>query len=103
MIWQDIAIAAAGVVFAAALVPSIAGEEKPALGSWFLSAGMCALLVASFALLSLWLAMSATALNGAAWLTLTGQRVVAARRREFAAVASYADCARKQDMWRAEL
>jgi hypothetical protein len=72
--WQDYLLSATAFGFSLALIPSIRGQNKPALSS---SLGTAALLVGvliAYASLSLWFSVSMVALNLLAWLTLALQK-----------------------------
>ena len=74
MLWQDIVIAIGQWVFIIALIPSIAGKEKPALTTAILSGVMLLAYTATFASLSLWAGSASSFFGACAWFILAWQK-----------------------------
>ena len=87
MIWQDIVLGAVQWGFALALIPSIIGQDKPALLTSALTAAGLFTLAATVTTLGLWLGAASAATCGLGWAVLAYQawRPLAfrARRRPY--------------------
>lgn len=76
--WQDIALATSTCVFNVALLPSVLGKHKPALGTCALTATFLCVNVTAYFTLHLWYAATMASINLCLWATLLIQ--VGARR-----------------------
>jgi hypothetical protein len=77
--WQDIGLAISTCVFNIALLPSVFGKHKPALGTCVLTSIFLTVNVTAYFSLSLWYAAVMTTINLCLWATLLVQ--VYARQR----------------------
>ena len=68
--WQDIALATSTCVFNIALLPSVFGKYKPALGTCALTATFLCVNVTAYFTLHLWYAAAMAAVNLCLWATL---------------------------------
>ena len=68
--WQDIALATSTLVFNIALLPSVLGKHKPALGTCALTATFLIVNIAAYFTLSLWYAATMASINLCLWVTL---------------------------------
>jgi hypothetical protein len=75
MEWQDLVLGAGSVVFSIALIPSLLGREKPALGTSVLTGSALTAFIAVYASLSLWFSTVTTAVTALCWWTLAYQKV----------------------------
>jgi hypothetical protein len=73
MTWQDVVIAVGQFVFAAALIPSVRGRQKPALTSSLITATGLTVFGICFATLGLWLSVAGVWTSAAMWWVLAWQ------------------------------
>jgi hypothetical protein len=73
--WQDIVLAIGAVIFCLALIPSITGEDKPAVWTSVLTGSVLAVFTAVYVSLSLWYAALTTGLSAVLWAVLAFQKV----------------------------
>lgn len=71
--WQDIVITVIQLVFVLALIPTVAGKEKPALSTGIVTAAALSVLAATIATLGLWYGAASTAAVGATWWIIAFQ------------------------------
>lgn len=74
MIWQDWVFGVGAIVFAAALVPTIAGKDKPSLATSIPTGIILVVYAFTQASLSLWFAAVMSVVAAALWFTLAIQR-----------------------------
>ncbi len=74
MYWQDIVLAIGSLMFTVALIPSIKGENKPAVATSILTSCVLITVVVTYATLSLWFSAISALLNCLAWLILGVQK-----------------------------
>lgn len=75
MRWQDLALTSASLIFIGALVPTVvSGDQKPALSTSVINAGVSAGIAIVYVTLHLWFASATTAVNGILWLVIGVQR-----------------------------
>lgn len=67
-------LAVGSLIFAAALVPSLVGKDKPALGTSLPTACALSAFVVVYGSLSLWFSTGTTALTAACWWALAWQK-----------------------------
>ena len=79
MPWQDWVLSIGGFVILVSLIPTIRGDQKPALTTCALSSIIVALFAFSMATLGLWLSAVANAGIAVAWAVLAVQRYTAIR------------------------
>jgi hypothetical protein len=77
--WQDIVLAVGSLIFAAALLPSILCEHKPALWTSIMTGSVLIVFAVTYATLSLWYAMVTTSLTAVMWAVLAVQKVLQRR------------------------
>jgi hypothetical protein len=71
MRWQDLALTSASLIFIVALVPTVvSGDQKPALSTSVINAGVSAGIAIVYVTLHLWFASATTAVNGILWLVI---------------------------------
>jgi hypothetical protein len=68
--WQDIALATSTCIFNIALLPSVFGKHKPALGTCLLTSTFLMVNVTAYFSLSLWYAATMASINFCLWATL---------------------------------
>jgi tryptophan-rich sensory protein len=68
--WQDIALATSTCVFNIALLPSVFGKHKPALGTCALTATFLCVNITAYFTLRLWYAAAMAFINLCLWATL---------------------------------
>lgn len=68
--WQDIVLATSTLVFNIALLPSVFGKRKPALGTCLLTSTFLIANVTVYFSLSLWYAAIMASINFSLWATL---------------------------------
>jgi len=71
--WQDIALATSTCVFNIALLPSVFGKHKPALGTCLLTSTFLIVNITAYFTLSLWYAAIMASVNLCLWTTLLVQ------------------------------
>lgn len=71
--WQDVVLATSFLVFNIALLPSVFGKHKPALGTSILTAAFLIPGLIVYANLSLWYSTIMTAINLILWVILAFQ------------------------------
>ena len=74
MTWQDWVFSVGGLFVLVGLVPTIRGEQKPALATSLLTTTLVAIFAATMASMSLWLSALTNALISAVWGILAVQR-----------------------------
>lgn len=74
MEWQDIVLSVGGYIFILALLPSILGDDKPALSSSLMTGSILGVFAAVYASLGLTSSAISTALLALAWLFLAWQK-----------------------------
>ncbi len=72
--WQDFVLTAGSTVFIIALLPSVFGQDKPALSTSAVTGSVLAIFSIVYATLGLWFATATTALTGATWFILAIQK-----------------------------
>ncbi len=72
--WQDTVIAICQFLFVVSLIPSVRGENKPALATSLFSAVLVAIITATLFTLKLWLTMISAAMIGLVWSVLAWQK-----------------------------
>ena len=82
MQWQDWVFSVGGFILLASLIPTIRGEQKPALSTSIMFAALITIFSVTMATLDLWLSAVANAGNAAAWAVLAVQRYSAVRREK---------------------
>ncbi len=76
MIWQDMVIGGGQWFFALALIPMLRSEAKPPLAT-SIPTGLALLVFAgTFLTLDLWHSALSSAVVGAMWLVIAGQRMI---------------------------
>ncbi len=80
MQWQDWVFSVGGFVLLASLVPTIRGDQKPALTTSVMSAVLIGTFGVTMASLGLWLSAVANVANGLAWAVLAVQRYTMMKR-----------------------
>jgi len=73
--WQDVVLAVGSLIFAAALLPSIFSQDKPAFWTSVSTGLVLVVFSATYATLSLWYATVTTFLSALLWLTLAVQKL----------------------------
>jgi uncharacterized membrane protein len=73
--WQDIVISIGSLVFAAALIPSVLGQDKPALSTSVTTGVVLAVFTVTYASLNLWYATVTTAVAAVLWSILALQKL----------------------------
>jgi len=76
MIWQDVVVAAAHIVFIFALLPSILGEHKPSPWTSLIKAIMVLLVGCTLCTLGLFFTMAVEFVLAALWFILFLQKVL---------------------------
>lgn len=74
--WQDIVLALGSFILAAALIPSVISEHKPALWTSTLTCAVLAAFAITYASLSLWYAACTTTITALLWAILAVQRLI---------------------------
>lgn len=72
--WQDIVLSIGSVVFLAALIPSVAGKDKPAFVTSLLTGCVLVVFTITYASLSLKYTTLTTGLSALLWLILAAQK-----------------------------
>lgn len=80
MTWQDIVLAASGLILSVSLVPTIRGHDKPALSTGLVTTMVIAVVIFTMATMGLWLSAATNLLIFAAWGTITYQKLRQVRR-----------------------
>jgi hypothetical protein len=86
MQWQDWVLSVGAFAILVSLVPTIRGEQKPALTTSIMSTVIVATFGVTMATLGLWLSALANVLISAAWALLAYQRYAATQRERKAGV-----------------
>jgi hypothetical protein len=73
--WQDIVISIGSLVFAIALIPSVAGQDKPALSTSLTTGIVLTVFTFTYASLNLWYATVTTAGAAILWSILAFQKM----------------------------
>lgn len=73
MRWQDLVIASVSIAFAIALIPTLVGENKPAVSTGLLTSIGLAVFVAIYVSLGLWLSAVTSLVSSALWTAITVQ------------------------------
>jgi hypothetical protein len=79
--WQDIVISVGSLVFAVALIPSVVGQDKPALSTSLTTGIVLTVFTVTYASLDLWYATITTAGAAILWSILAIQKIRQARAR----------------------
>lgn len=74
MVWQDIILTGGTAIFAAALVPSVVGKNKPAFSTSLMTGLVLAVFVIVYLSLALWFSALMTTVTATLWLTLATQQ-----------------------------
>lgn len=74
--WQDFVLSAGSLVFAAALLPSILGKDKPSIITSLSTGGVLIVFGFTYITLSLWYAAITTFVTGGLWGTLAVQKAL---------------------------
>lgn len=74
MVWQDIVITIGQIIFAAALIPSIRGADKPAFSTSSITGSILAIFGITFATLQFWGSMLLSSLVAIEWFILAVQK-----------------------------
>ena len=74
MHWQDWIFSIGNFIFAAAVIPTIIGKDKPALATSIVNTSFLVLFIVAFASLQLWLSAFASSLTTTAWFILAYQK-----------------------------
>jgi hypothetical protein len=80
MAWQDWAFAVGGFFFIVSLVPTMRGEQKPALTTCIMSVVIVTVFTATMASLELWLSALANAGIAVCWAIISMQRYAMNKR-----------------------
>jgi hypothetical protein len=72
--WQDWVLAASGLILGASLIPTIRGDDKPALSTGILTTTVIIVVSITMATMGLWLATATNMLIVAGWATITAQK-----------------------------
>jgi heme O synthase-like polyprenyltransferase len=74
MIWQDIVLSIGQWIFVIALLPSVFGNDKPALSSSVLTGAVLAVFAFVYATLGLWSSVAAGSAISITWFILAWQQ-----------------------------
>jgi len=74
MLWQDWVFGLGAIIFAAALIPSILGKNKPSLATSIPTGTILVVYAFTQASLSLWFAAVTSVLAAVLWFTLAVQK-----------------------------
>lgn len=74
MDWQDIVISIGQLIFVLALIPSIVGNDKPAVSTSLINGLILAIFTFTFASLGLWFSTISSAMISLAWIFLAKQK-----------------------------
>jgi len=74
MLWQDWVISIGGVIFAIALIPSVIGQDKPALSTSLMTGTVMITFAVTYFTLSLWFSSVTIFIGGSLWLVLAVQK-----------------------------
>lgn len=74
MPWQDWVFSVGGFLILASLIPTLRGDQKPALTTSIMTGALIAVFAVTMATLGLWLSAAANAGNAIAWGILAVQR-----------------------------
>ena len=80
MPWQDWVFAISGIILGASLIPTIRGDDKPALSTGALTTVVISIISVTMATLGLWLAAGTNVLIVLGWGTITWQKYQQIRR-----------------------
>jgi hypothetical protein len=80
MAWQDWVLAVSGFILGLSLIPTIRGDDKPALSTGILTTTIVAIVAVTMMTLGLWLAAATNILIVAGWGTITWQKFQQIRR-----------------------
>lgn len=86
--WQDTVIAICNLAFVPAMLPTILGNDKPALSTSVLNALIVSIIAFSLATLQLWLAFTSATVIAFIWAILAVQKLKLGRRVEAEPVAA---------------
>jgi hypothetical protein len=78
--WQDWVLAASGLILGASLIPTIRGDDKPALSTGILTTIVITVVSVTMATMGLWLATATNVLIVFGWATITLQKYRQVRR-----------------------
>lgn len=78
--WQDLVLAIGSIIFVIALVPSVAGKNKPALSTSLLTGTVLVVFGISYLTLTLWYAATTTFMTAVMWYILAAQKLHQSRR-----------------------
>lgn len=81
MIWQDIILTGGTAIFAVALIPSVLGENKPALTTSLVTGSVLVTFVMVYFSLALWFSAFMTTITASLWLTLAVQQLLIQRAK----------------------
>lgn len=74
MAWQDIVLALSGVILGVSLIPTIRGDDKPALSTAILTTVVISVVCVTMATMGLWLSAATNVLIIAAWGIISWQK-----------------------------
>lgn len=80
MSWQDRVLAASGLILGASLIPTIRGDDKPALTTGIMTTVVISVVTVTMATMGLWLATATNVLIVIGWATITMQKYRQVRR-----------------------
>ena len=80
--WQDTVIAIAQLAFLPSMIPTIIGNDKPALSTSIMNAIIVTIIVITFATLELWFSVFTGAITATIWTILAIQKVRIDRNKE---------------------
>jgi hypothetical protein len=80
VVWQDWVFAISGFILGASLIPTIRGDDKPALSTGILTTAIVTIVSITMATLGLWLAAGTNVLIVLGWATITVQKYRQIRR-----------------------
>jgi hypothetical protein len=78
--WQDIIISAGGVFFTVALIPSLIGKNKPAVGTSVPTSIILFVMILTYASLGLWMSAVMNAVMCFLWAVLAFQQITINRK-----------------------
>lgn len=81
MQWQDWVFAAAGFILGASLIPTIRGDDKPALSTGLITTVVISIVSVTMATMGLWLSAATNLIIVAAWGTISWQKLQQIRRQ----------------------
>ncbi len=80
MAWQDWVLAVSGIILGASLIPTIRGDDKPALSTALLTTVIIAVVCFTMATMGLWLSAATNILIVGAWGLISWQKFHQIRR-----------------------